>query len=260
MPGHRVDYTIIGEEIQTVEIGLDPGQAIIAEAGVMNYIDDDIKAEARMGDGSPAGENIIDSLIKAGRRLLSGDSLFITHFTNTGENRRGVAFSAPWPGKIVALNLAGFGGEVFCQKDAFLCAADGTRIEIAFNRRLGAGLFNREGFTLLRLIGDGPVFIHAGGAMVEKTLKNETIKVDTGCIAAFTTGLDYGINEHAGSLKSMLFGGEALFPASLSGTGTVFLQTLPLSRLADRLLRDTSFTGGRHKRKESMIKTIRKKF
>lgn len=246
MQCHQVDYTIIGDDIQLVEIGLNPGETIIAEAGAMNYMNDAIRFEARLGDGSPFEEGVIGKLIGTGKRMLGGESLFMTHFTNTGDGKRSVAFSAPYPGKIIALDMAVYGFEIFCQKDAFLCAAYGTRIDIAFTRRLGAGFFGGEGFILQRLIGDGLAFIHAGGTVVQKTLKNETIKVDTGCIAAFTTGLDYSI-ERAGNLKSMFCGNEGLFLATLSGTGTVFLQTLPFSRLADRILRGTPGAGGKVK-------------
>ncbi len=255
MQCHQVDYTIIGDDMQTVEIMLDPGETIIAEAGAMNYMNDAIKFEAKMGDGSPAGEGVVGRLVGMGKRMLTGESLFMTHFTNTGESRRHVAFSAPYPGKIIALDLAAYNHEIFCQKDAFLCAARGTRVEISFNRRLGTGFFGGEGFILQRLVGDGLVFIHAGGTVVEKKLKDETLKVDTGCIAAFTTGLDYSI-ERAGNLKSMVFGGEGLFLATLSGTGTAFLQTLPFSRLADRVLRNAPAAGGRQKGEGSMLGAV----
>jgi uncharacterized protein (TIGR00266 family) len=255
MQCHQVDYTIIGDDMQTVEIGLDPGETVIAEAGAMNYMDDAIRFEAKMGDGSPAEEGMFGKLLGAGKRMLTGESLFMTHFTNTGEGRRTVSFSAPYPGKIIALNMADFGGEIFCQKDAFLCAAHGTRIEIAFTRRLGTGFFGGEGFILQRLTGDGLAFIHVGGTVVQKTLKNNVIKVDTGCIAAFTTGLDYSI-ERAGNLKSMFFGGEGLFLATLSGSGTAFLQTLPFSRLADRVLRNAPSAGGKQTGEGSVLGAI----
>ena len=239
-----IQYTIIGDEAQAVEIGLDPGQTVIAEAGAMSYMNDAIKFETRKGDNGPvsAGDGVVGALVRAGRNLLGEAALLLTHFTNTGESRRSVAFSAPWPGKIMVLDLTNYNGEIFCQKESFLCAADNTRIEIAFSRRFGAGLFGKEGFILERLSGVGPAFIHVGGALVEKTLKNETIKVDSGCIAAFTTGLDYSI-EQADHLKSTMFGGRALFLASLSGTGTVFLQTLPFSRLADRVINGAAAHG-----------------
>lgn len=234
---HRVDFTIIGDEMQTVEIGLGPGDTIIGEAGAMNFMNDGIRFETKMGDGSPAEEGLLAGLIGTGKRLLTGEPLFTTHFTNTGDGRRFVTFAAPYPGKILALDLAAFGGEIFCQKDAFLCAAYGTEVGLAFTRRRDEGFFGGDGFILLRLVGDGLAFIHAGGTVLQKELENDAIRVDTGCIAAFTTGLNYGI-ERAGDLKSMFFEGEGLFLATLNGTGTIFLQTLPFSRLADRVMRN----------------------
>lgn len=252
MKSHEIDYRIIGDDMQTVEIELDPGETVIAEAGAMNYMDDAIRFEAKMGDGSDADDGLLGKLIGAGKRLITGESLFMTHFTNTSEGKRHVAFSAPYPGKIVALDLAELGNEVFCQKDAFLCAAYGTNIGIAFTRRLGTGFFGGEGFILQRLSGDGLAFIHAGGTVVEKQLNNETIKVDTGCIAAFTRGINYSI-KMAGNLKSMFFGGEGLFLATLSGTGKVYLQTLPFSRMADRILQCAPSAMGKQKGEGSVL-------
>ena len=234
---HEVDYEIIGNDMQVVEVELDPGETVIAEAGAMNYMEDGITFETRMGDGTEADAGLMGKLFGAGKRLLVGESLFTTHFTNRGSGKRRVAFAAPYPGRILALDLARLGERLICQKDAFLAAALGTRLDIEFNRKLGTGLFGGEGFILERLEGDGMAFIHAGGTVVEKRLQGETLRVDTGCLVAFTPGIDYDI-QRAGGLKSMLFGGEGLFLATLSGHGTVWLQSLPFSRLADRVLQN----------------------
>lgn len=255
MECHEVDYSIIGDDMQTVEIKLDPGEIIVAEAGAMNYMDDAIRFEAKMGDGTDPSEGFVTKLLGAGKRMLTGGSMLLTHFSNGGDTRHAVAFAAPYPGKIIPLNMAEYGGEIFCQKDAFLCAAYGTRIGIAFTRRLGTGFFGGEGFILQRLTGNGLAFLHAGGTVVEKHLKGQTLKIDTGCIAAFTTGLDYSI-ERAGNLKSMFSGGEGLFLATLSGTGTVFLQTLPFSRLADRIIQNTPARGGSRKGEGSVLGSL----
>ena len=231
---HEVDYEIIGHEMQMVEVELDPGETVIAEAGAMNYLEDGIAFEAKMGDGSEADEGVFGKLLGAGKRMISGESLFMTHFTNQGGSKRRVAFAAPYPGRVMALDLSTLGGELLCQKDAFLCAALGTKLDIAFTRRIGAGFFGGEGFILQRLSGDGMVFIHAGGTVIEKELHGETLRVDTGCLVAFQPSIDYDI-ERAGNLKSMLFGGEGLFLATLKGTGKVWLQSLPFSRLAERI-------------------------
>ena len=235
MPSHEVDYEIIGNDIQIVEVELDPGETVIAEAGAMNYMDDGISFEAKMGDGSKPDSGLLGKLMDAGKRALTGESIFMTHFTNSGSGKKRVSFAAPYPGKIVPINLSKMGGEMMCQKDAFLCAAMGTEVSIAFNKKIGTGFFGGEGFILQRLIGDGMVFIHAGGTIVKKTLKNSLIRVDTGCLVAFTRGVDYDIAK-AGNLKSMFLGGEGIFLATLSGTGMVLLQSLPFSRMADRIL------------------------
>ena len=229
-----VDYQIRGEGQQYVEVELDPGETVIAEAGAMLYLSEGIDFEARMGDGTSGG--LVDSLLGAAKRVLSGESVFLTHFTNTaGRAKEHVAFAAPYPGQIVAVDLAAHGGEVICQKQAFLAAARGTELSIVFNRRLGAGLFGGEGFILERLRGDGLAFVHAGGVVIPRDLKGETLRVDTGCIVAFETGIDYDI-QMTGGLKSMLFSGEGLFLATLRGHGRVWLQTMPFSRLADRII------------------------
>ncbi len=235
MKSHEVDYKIIGDDLQVVEVELDPQETVVAEAGAMNWMDDGITFEAKLGDGSDPGQGFMGKLMSAGKRALTGESLFLTHFTNGGSGKRRVAFAAPYPGKIVPINLADTNGAILCQKDAFLCAALGTRMSIAFTKRFGAGLFGGEGFILQKLEGDGMAFIHAGGTIVKRQLNNELIRVDTGCIVAFTEGIDYSI-ERAGNLSSMFLGGEGLFLATLRGTGTVLLQSLPFSRLAERIL------------------------
>ncbi|MEJ6401726.1 TIGR00266 family protein [Yoonia sp. 2307UL14-13] len=234
---HEVDYEIFGDDMQIVEVELDPKETVIAEAGAMNYIEDGIGFETKMGDGSRPNSGIMDSLLNVGKRVLTGESIFMTHFTNNGQGKKRVAFAAPYPGKIIPVNMALIGEELICQKDAFLCAAFGTSTDIAFQKRLGAGFFGGEGFILQRLSGDGMAFIHMGGTVIKRELRpGEVMRVDTGCIGAFSAGVDYDI-ERAGGLKSMVFGGEGLFLATLRGPGTVYLQSLPFSRLADRILR-----------------------
>jgi uncharacterized protein (TIGR00266 family) len=235
MKCHEVDYEIFGDDMQIVEVELDPSETVIAEAGAMNYMEDDITFETKMGDGSNPSAGILDALFNVGKRVLTGESIFMTHFTNQGRKKRRVAFAAPYPGKIIPINMAQLGEELICQKDAFLCAALGTELSISFQRKLGAGFFGGEGFILQRLRGDGMAFVHVGGTVIKRELNNETIRVDTGCIAAFTKGIDYDI-ERSGNLKSMVFGGEGLFIATLRGTGTVYLQSLPFSRLANRII------------------------
>jgi len=233
MQCHEVDYEIIGHDIQMVEVELDPDETVIAEAGAMTYIEQDISFEAKMGDGSSKG--VLGTLFGIGKRMLTGESVFLTHFTNDGGQKRKVAFSAPFPGSIIALNLAEFGEQVVCQKDAFLAAALGTQVDIAFQKRLGSGFFGGEGFILQRLRGDGMAFIHAGGTVIQKELNNETLRLDTGCLVGFSGDIDYNI-QMSGGLKSMFFGGEGLFLATLSGTGSVWIQSMPFSRLAERVL------------------------
>lgn len=252
MKCHKVDYKVIGDDIQIVEVELDPGETVIAEAGAMNYMDDGITFEAKMGDGSKPDGGFFGKLMDAGKRVITGESIFLTHFTNSGSGKKSVAFAAPYPGKIIPIDMTKVNGELLCQKDAFLCAALGTEIGIAFTKRLGAGFFGGEGFILQRLSGDGMAFVHAGGTIIKKKLNNDTIRVDTGCIAAFTSGINYDI-ERAGSLKSMFFGGEGLFLATLSGTGVVLLQSLPFSRMADRILQHAPSAGGSRKGEGSIL-------
>ncbi len=252
MRSHEIDYQITGNDIQLLEIELDPGETVIAEAGAMNYMEEGISFAAKMGDGSKPESGFFGKLMDAGIRKISGESIFLTHFTHNGNGKKRVAFSAPYPGKIIPINLAEIDGELFCQKDAFLCAALGTEIGIAFTKRLGTGFFGGEGFILQRLRGDGMSFIHAGGTVITKKLVNEQLQVDTGCIVAFTGGIDYDI-QRAGNLKSMFFGGEGLFLATLRGTGTVLLQSLPFSRLADRVLAHAPRAGGSSKGEGSVL-------
>lgn len=235
MNSHEIDYTLHGDDMQMVEIELDPQETVIAEAGAMNWMDTQINFETKMGDGSEPNTGFFGKLVNAGKRALTGESIFMTHFTNTGSGKRKVCFSAPYPGKIIPIDLKEVNGEILCQKDAFLCAALGTKLDIAFTKRLGAGFFGGEGFILQKIQGNGKAFLHAGGTVVKRELNNETVLVDTGCIVGFTSGVNYDI-QRAGNLKSMFFGGEGLFMATLSGTGTVYLQSLPFSRLVDRII------------------------
>jgi len=230
MQSHEIDYKIIGHDVQLVEVELDPGETVIAEAGAMLYMEDGIDFATRMGDGSNPSAGLFDKLLAAGSRVITGESLFLTHFTNKSWGKKRVAFSAPYPGTIIPLNLMNLGGRVIVQKDAFLCAALGTKLSVIFNRRLGAGFFGGEGFVLQQLQGDGKAFIHAGGTVIERQLNNELLRVDTGCIVGFETTVDYDIQQ-AGGLRSMVFGGEGLFLATLRGTGKVWLQSMPIRKL-----------------------------
>jgi len=235
MKSHELDYKIIGDDLQLVEIELDPGEIVVAEAGAMCYMNDGITFEAKMSDGSKPDEGVFGKLLGAGKRILAGESIFLTHFTNMGRDKKIVSFAAAYPGKIIPLDLKQVNNEIFCQQSAFLCAALGTTISIAFTKKIRAGFFGGEGFILEKLSGDGLAFLHAGGTIVKKELNNETLKIDTGCIVAFSTSLDYSI-EKAGNLKSMFFSGEGLFLATIKGTGTVYLQSLPFSRLAQEII------------------------
>ncbi|WP_027359390.1 TIGR00266 family protein [Desulforegula conservatrix] len=255
MQCHEVDFEIIGNDMQVVEVELDPGETVVAEAGAMNWMEDGISFEAKMGDGSDSGGGFLGKLMNAGKRMMTGESLFMTHFTNNASTKKKVAFAAPYPGKIIPINLGETGGEMLCQKDSFLCAALGTKISIAFTKKIGAGFFGGEGFILQKLNGDGMVFVHAGGTVVKKTLNNETLRVDTGCIVGFSPELDYDI-EKAGNLKSMFFSGEGLFLATLKGTGVVYLQSLPFSRMADRIVQSAPSAGGSRKGEGSVLGAI----
>jgi uncharacterized protein (TIGR00266 family) len=240
---HEIDYKIHGDDMQFVEIELDPAEAVVAEAGGMMFMDDGIGMETIFGDGSRQNAGIMGSLLGAGKRLLTGESLFMTVFQNQGAGKKRVAFGAPYPGKIVPIRLSDLGGELIAQKDSFLCAAKGVSVGIAFQRRLGAGLFGGEGFIMQRLTGDGWTFIHAGGTLYERTLgPGEILRVDTGCIVAFQPSIDYDI-QLVGGIKTALFGGEGLFFATLRGPGKIWLQSLPLSRLAGRIVAAAPQTG-----------------
>jgi uncharacterized protein (TIGR00266 family) len=234
MQSHEIDYKIIGEGVQLVEIELDPGETVIAEAGAMLYMEDGITFTAKMGDGTNPKAGLFDKLLAAGSRVITGESLFITHFTNQGYGKKKVAFAAPYPGTIVPLDLKELHGNITVQKDAFLCAALGTKISVTFSRKLGAGFFGGEGFILEQLQGDGKAFVHAGGTVIERYLNNESLRVDTGCIVGFEPQINYNI-EQAGNLRSMVFGGEGIFLATLRGTGKVWLQSMPIGKLISKL-------------------------
>lgn len=234
---HEIDYRIFGEEMQCVEIELDPQETVIAEPGAFMYMDDGIQMETIFGDGSAQqNSGFMSKLFSAGKRLLTGESMFMTAYTHTTSGKARVAFASPYPGKIVPIDLAQMGGKLICQKDAFLCAAKGVSVGIEFQKKLGTGLFGGEGFIMQKLEGDGMAFCHAGGHIIERTLNpGETLRVDTGCIVAYTQEIDYDI-QFVGGIKNTFFGGEGIFFATLRGPGKVWLQTLPISRLASRVL------------------------
>ena len=245
MRSHEVDYKINGTDVQMVEIELDLNETVIAEAGAMVYMEPGIDFQTKMGDGSEPNDGLFGKLLKGAGRLIAGESLFITHFTHHGYGKGHVAFAGPYPGTIIPINLAQIGGSVTVQRDAFLCAALGTKLSMTFNRKLGAGFFGGEGFILERLDGDGMAFIHAGGTVIERELRGETLRIDTGCVVGFTSGIDFDIQQ-AGNLKSMVFGGEGLFLATLRGHGKVWIQSMPISKLIREISR-----GGGNQRKET---------
>ncbi len=259
MQSHQIDYKIIGNSMQMVEIELDPGETVIAEAGAMNYMEQDIRFDTKMGDGSEPNQGLMGKLLGAGKRMLTGESIFMTHFTNTGSGKSQVTFASPFPGSIIPMDLAQLGGEIICQKDSFLCAAKGTKVDIAFNRKLGAGFFGGEGFILERLKGDGLAFVHAGGTVIERELRGETLRLDTGCLVAMTAGIDFDIEMSRG-LKSMFFGGEGLFLATVRGHGKVWIQSLPFSRLADRIIQHAPTMGGSSQGEGSVLGGIGRMF
>ena len=231
----EIDYEITGDDMQFVEVELDPGEMVLAEAGAMMYMTPGIKMESKFGDPSKDDEGLLDKVFTAGKRLLTGESLFMTTFTAEGPGQDRVAFAAPYPGRIIPMDLAQLGGELLCQKNSFLCAARGVSIGIAFTKKLGAGLFGGEGFILQRLTGDGIAFVHAGGTLCHRQLQTgEMLRVDTGCIVSFDPSVQYDI-KFVGGFKNTLFGGEGLFFATLTGPGNVWLQSLPFARLADRI-------------------------
>jgi uncharacterized protein (TIGR00266 family) len=249
---HEIDYRIYGEEMQYVEIELDPQEAVVAEAGTFMMMDEGVKMETIFGDGTKNDSGFLGKILGAGKRILTGESLFMTAFYNNLSGKRNVSFASPYPGKIVPIDLNEYQGKFICQKDAFLCAAKGVSVGIEFSKRLGRGLFGGEGFIMQKLEGDGLAFIHAGGTLAKKTLQaGETLKVDTGCIVGFTKDVDYDI-EFVGGIKNTVFGGEGLFFAKLQGPGDVYIQSLPFSRLAGRVLASLP-RGGKDKGEGSIL-------
>ena len=253
MQAHEIDYHIFGEEMQYVEIELDPQEIVIAEAGSFMMMDNNIKMETIFGDGSVQQNTLFDKLLSAGKRVLTGESLFMTAFINQNNTKSKVSFAAPYPGKIIAIDLTHFGGKFICQKDSFLCAAKGVAIGIEFSKKLGRGLFGGEGFIMQKIEGDGMAFVHSGGTLAKKELgEGEILKVDTGCIVGFTKDVDYDI-EFIGGSKNSIFGGEGLFYATLRGPGTVYVQSLPFSRLADRIIASAPKAGGKSREEGSLL-------
>jgi TIGR00266 family protein len=233
---HEIDYRIFGEEMQYVEVELDPNETAIAESGSFMMMDDGIQMQTIFGDGSKPQQGFLGKLMSAGKRILTGESLFMTTFTNVGQGKKRVSFASPYPGKIIPIDLMELGGKIIAQKDSFLCAAKGVTVGIEFQRRLGTGLFGGEGFIMQKLEGDGMAFMHAGGHVFERILQpGEMLRIDTGCVVAYTQTIDYDI-QFVGGIKNTLFGGEGLFFATLRGPGKVWIQTLPISRLAGRIL------------------------
>ena len=247
---HEIDYKIYGEELQFVEVELDPNETAVAESGAMMMMDDGIQMQTIFGDGSAQqGTGLLGKLFSAGKRMLIGESLFMTAFTNVGQGKKRVSFAAPYTGKIIALDLMKLGGRVIAQKDAFLCAAKGVSIGIEFQRKLGTGIFGGEGFIMERIEGDGMAFMHAGGYVIEKELqRGEILKVDTGCVVAYTGEIDFDI-EFIRGIRNWMFGGEGLFFAVLRGPGKVWIQSLPISRLAGRLVEYGTY----HRKEEGSI-------
>ena len=239
---HEIDYKILGSEMQCVEIELDPNETVMAEPGSFMMMGNGIEMETIFGDGSAQQNGLLGKLFSAGKRLLSGENLFMTAYTNVGQGKKQVTFAAPYPGKIIPMDLYQLGGRIICQKDAFLCAAKGVSIGIEFQKKLGTGLFGGEGFIMEKLEGDGMAFVHSGGHVVEKTLEpGELLKIDTGCIVAFTKDVNYDI-QFIGGIKNTLFGGEGVFFATLSGPGKVWIQSLPISRMAARIVAYGTFS------------------
>jgi uncharacterized protein (TIGR00266 family) len=244
MNSHEIDYELHGDDMQCVEIELDPQESVVAEAGGMMMMEDGIEMETVFGDGREQKSGLFGKLVGAGKRLLTGESLFMTVFTNQSFDKRRVTFAAPYPGKIIPIDLSQLNGKIICQKDAFLCAAKGVSIGIDFQRKLGTGFFGGEGFIMQKLEGDGLAFLHAGGTIIKKELSpGELLRVDTGCLVALSQEVDYNI-EYVGKVKTAFFGGEGLFFATLRGPGSVWIQTLPFSRLADRVLAHAPSYGG----------------
>ena len=253
MQAHEIDYHIYGEEMQYVEIELDPQEIVIAEAGSFMMMDNNIQMETIFGDGSEQENGLFGKLLSAGKRVLTGESLFMTAFINQNNTKSKVSFASPYPGKIIPIDLTQFGGKFICQKDAFLCAAKGVSVGIEFSKKLGRGLFGGEGFIMQKIEGDGLAFVHTGGTLAKKELAaGEILKVDTGCIVGFTKDVDYDI-EFIGGIKNSIFGGEGLFYATLRGPGTVYVQSLPFSRLADRIIASAPRAGGNSRDEGSLL-------
>ncbi|UOB18049.1 TIGR00266 family protein [Abyssalbus ytuae] len=253
MTSHEIDYHIYGEEMQYVEIELDPQEAVVAEAGSFMMMDNGLKMDTIFGDGSNQDRGVLGKIFSAGKRILTGESLFMTAFLNVDSGKRKVSFASPYPGKIIPIDLTKYNGKFICQKDAFLCAAKGVSVGIEFSRKLGRGLFGGEGFIMQKLEGDGMAFVHAGGTLARKELApGEVLKVDTGCIVGFTQDVDYDI-EFIGGIKNTIFGGEGLFFATLRGPGAVYIQSLPFSRLADRVWAAAPKGGGKDKGEGSIL-------
>lgn len=255
MSSHEIDYEIFGQEMQFVEITLDPQEACIGEAGAFMYMDPGVEMETIFGDGSAQSDadGLMGKLLSAGKRVLTGESLFMTVFGNRGAGRQKVAFASPYPGSVIPVDLRQHGNRLICQKDAFLCAAKGVSVGIAFQKRVGAGFFGGEGFILQKLEGDGFAFVHAGGAVVQKTLgAGEKLRLDTGCLVAFESQIDYDV-EFVKGVKTALFGGEGLFFATLTGPGKIWIQSLPFSRLASRVYAAAPQTGGQRKGEGSVL-------
>ena len=253
MNAHEIDYKIIGDDMQCVEVELDPQETVIAEAGSLMFMDGNIAMNTIFGDSSKQDEGVMSKLFSAGKRLLTGESLFMTAYTNNGANKFYASFAAPYPGKIIALDLSEYGNKIVCQKDAFLCAAKGVSIGIEFQKKLGVGFFGGEGFIMQKLEGDGMAFVHAGGTIVEKTLQSgESLKIDTGCLVAFTKEINYDV-QFVGGIKNTLFGGEGVFFANVAGPGKVWIQSLPFSRLADRIIASAPRYGGKQKGEGSIL-------
>jgi uncharacterized protein (TIGR00266 family) len=247
---HEIDYRILGSEMQCVEIELDPQETLMAEPGSFMMMDNGIDMQTFFGDGSLQQGGIIGKLFGAGKRLLTGESLFMTAYTNMAQGKKQVTFAAPYPGKIIPIDLYHMGGKIICQKDSFLCAAKGVSISIEFQRKLGTGLFGGEGFIMQKLEGDGMAFVHSGGHVIERSLQpGELLKIDTGCLVAFSQDVNYDI-QFVGGIKNTLFGGEGVFFATLSGPGKVWIQSLPISRLASRML---AYAGPMGRKEEGSI-------
>jgi len=253
MNSHEIDYKIYGEEMQYVEIELDPQEIVVAEPGSFMMMDNGIQMQTIFGDGSEQQNGLFGQLLSAGKRALTGESLFMTAYLNQNSKKSHVCFASPYPGKILPIDLTAFQGKFICQKDAFLCAAKGVSVGIEFSRKLGRGLFGGEGFIMQKLEGDGMAFVHSGGTLAKKELASgEVLKVDTGCIVGFTKDIDYDI-EFVGGIKNSLFGGEGLFFATLRGPGTVYVQSLPFSRLADRIIASAPKSGGSNREEGSLL-------